>query len=173
MLKFFKNRYWMAVSTTVTITATSIGAINFFSEHREKKAFLEDMMKKLEEEERLDEIAISRVQYPENATSEQKGYIDRIIKFERDNGMCLIFFIYREMEGSHYRVDNSFWIQEDNATSRNLFEEFVGITNSSKIANACKEAGMDKKILIKNNGRNVWDYFVEDQSKEKFSSWKG
>ncbi|AEG72787.1 hypothetical protein MHF_0515 [Mycoplasma haemofelis Ohio2] len=160
----------MVASTTVTVVATSLGAINFFSE--DKESFVEDMLKALEEEERLDEIAMGRVKYPESATIEQKGYIDRIIKFERDNGLCLIFFVHKEAEGSHYRVDNNFWIQEDKVTSRNLFEEFVGITSSSKIANACREAGMDKKVLIKNNGSNVWDYFVEDQSKEKFSSWK-
>ncbi|AEW45222.1 hypothetical protein MHC_01780 [Mycoplasma haemocanis str. Illinois] len=170
MLKFFKNKYWLAASTTATATGASI--ISFLSKDGKREAFVSEMRKVWREEERLDEIARKRVKYPEGATDEQREYIDRIIKFERDNGLCLIFFVHKRNSGSHYRVDNSFWINEDKANpERNLFKEFVGITSSPRIANICKSAGRDKKILIRNNGSNVWDYFENDQSKLEFKNW--
>ncbi|AEG72756.1 hypothetical protein MHF_0484 [Mycoplasma haemofelis Ohio2] len=172
MLKFFKNKYWLAASTTVTAMSASVSVIGLLSKDDKREALVSEMMEAWAEEERLDEIARRRVKYPDGATDEQRGYIDRIIQFERDNGLCLIFFVHRRDSGSHYRVDNSFWINEDKADSkRNLFKEFVGITSSTRIANMCKSAGRDKKVLVRNNGSNVWDYFENDQSRVEFKNW--
>ncbi|AEG72639.1 hypothetical protein MHF_0360 [Mycoplasma haemofelis Ohio2] len=80
-------------------------------------------------------------------------------------------FIHNEQEGSHYRVENGFWVGDGRFLGRNILKEFADITSSKRIADECRAAGIDGKVFIKNGGNNVWNYFVEDQGKESFKKW--
>ncbi|AEW45142.1 hypothetical protein MHC_01380 [Mycoplasma haemocanis str. Illinois] len=168
--KFLKNHYKLVASSAVAVSASTLALFNPFLKE-ESHSLVEDMMKAFEEEERLDEIVLKRANYPPNISEEQRGYIEKVLKFERENGLCNIMFINNEREGSHYRVESGFWVGEGKFAGRNILKEFSEITSSIRIAEKCKSAGIDGKIFIKNGGNNVWNYFVEDQDKEPFKRW--
>ncbi|AEG72638.1 hypothetical protein MHF_0359 [Mycoplasma haemofelis Ohio2] len=69
--KFLKNHYKLIASSLVTVSISSLGLLNHFLQEA-SNPLVEEMMKAFEEEERLDEIAFKRANYPSILTKNRE-----------------------------------------------------------------------------------------------------
>ncbi|CBY92548.1 hypothetical protein HF1_05400 [Mycoplasma haemofelis str. Langford 1] len=168
-----KFRYlWVGSAVVTTVTAT-VGAFMAPSESDKQVGALVEEMKALwEREEQMEEEFMRNTSYPSKATSRDIENINKVTAFERANGFCHIYFIHAESNGSHYRVNDEFWINErQRQTNRDFLEEFTTILEVPNLSSICRAAGYSGKVLVKNRGDKKWIYSSPDQSKAIFTTW--
>nr|WP_014272346.1 hypothetical protein [Mycoplasma haemocanis] len=168
-----KFRYLFAISTIVTTVTVSVGSFMIPSASDKKVGSLvEEMRSLLEQEEKMEEEFMRHTSYPSKATPRDIENIDKVTAFERANGFCHIYFIYAESNGSHYRVNDEFWINEEiRQTGRDFLEEFTTVLEVPDLDSICRKSGYSGKVLVKNRGDKKWIYSAADQSKEVFAKW--
>ncbi|CBY92612.1 hypothetical protein HF1_06040 [Mycoplasma haemofelis str. Langford 1] len=166
-----KLRYlWITSSVVVSVSAGAGAWV--ISSPEDKREWVGEMKEILDREARLEEEYMRNSSYPSGATQEDIENIDKVTEFERSNGFCHIYFIHREVNGSHYRVNDAFWINESKSQGNRAFlSEFVTIVGLQDLADACRRVGSSGKLLVKNRGDGKWIYVPRDQSKEVFGRW--
>ncbi|AEW45376.1 hypothetical protein MHC_02560 [Mycoplasma haemocanis str. Illinois] len=158
--KLFQHKRLLVSFTGTTISSVSI--LPFVNTHHQvilSDESLREISEVLEIEEASSKLPIS---------TKDRMLVNEILRFESTHG-CKIHFVKNDREGSHYRVDDYFWVDYSKSHA-DIYEKFFEIVGNEEIINECKKLSQDEKLWIRNRNKK-WIFLPGDQSNSAFRKW--